>query len=53
MDKDNIRREIEERTEEFGHLFYGLAKVASELLNSLAMQLGVLWKHLAQVSRDT
>jgi len=53
MDKNEIHREIEERTEEFGRLFYGTAKVASELLNSLTMQLGVLWKNLAQHSRDT
>ena len=51
MDTDEIRRAIEDRTKEFGEIFYGSEKAAPEFLNSLAIQLGKLWKNLAQRSR--
>jgi hypothetical protein len=48
MNEDDTR-EIKGYIEHWGDLFYGRVKVVTaEKLDALALQIGVLWKHLAR-----
>jgi hypothetical protein len=48
MNEDDTR-EIKGHIEHWGDLFYGRVKVVTaEKLDALALQIGVLWKHLAR-----
>ena len=47
MDEDDAR-EIKRRTLEWGNLFYAPVKASAAVLEELALQLAVLWRHVAR-----
>jgi hypothetical protein len=48
MNKDDLRREIDDRTKEWGEHYE--AGASDSILNRVAEQIAVLWRHLARLT---
>ena len=51
MDKDDLRRQIKDDTEQWGKLFYS-GHATESMLSSFAERIAVLWRHLARWPDD-